>query len=260
VLELLCARMQLPDAAADSAALLQRIERLERRAGAVSGQPIAAMPAPGPAGANQPAPVPAAKTTPEPAAKPAAKASAQPSAQQPAEPTPAPEPPATPKPAAVPANAEPAPAPVADGSIDAAALRRLWPEVLDVVKAASRRTRALLDNAQIAGVDGELMTLSVESAPLAKMIADDSNTSLLANALTQVVGGNWKIAVSTDAAPAAAPAAPAPTARPATPPPSSAEPDPRDDTDDIEQRKPPGDPEAEAMQLLRDHLGARPVE
>ncbi len=31
VLELLCARMQLPDAAADSAALLQRIERLERR-------------------------------------------------------------------------------------------------------------------------------------------------------------------------------------------------------------------------------------
>ena len=31
VLELLCARMQLPDAATDSAALLQRIERVERR-------------------------------------------------------------------------------------------------------------------------------------------------------------------------------------------------------------------------------------
>ncbi len=31
VLELLCARMLLPDAAADSAALLQRLERLERR-------------------------------------------------------------------------------------------------------------------------------------------------------------------------------------------------------------------------------------
>ena len=31
VLELLCARMQLPDAATDSAALLQRVERLERR-------------------------------------------------------------------------------------------------------------------------------------------------------------------------------------------------------------------------------------
>ena len=31
LLELMCARMLLPDAAADSAALLQRIERLERR-------------------------------------------------------------------------------------------------------------------------------------------------------------------------------------------------------------------------------------
>src|SRR5579859_479577 len=36
VLELLCARMQLPDASADSAALLQRVERLERRATAIS--------------------------------------------------------------------------------------------------------------------------------------------------------------------------------------------------------------------------------
>ena len=47
VLELLCARMQLPDAASDSAALLQRIERLERRATATSGgHPIATIPAP----------------------------------------------------------------------------------------------------------------------------------------------------------------------------------------------------------------------
>ncbi len=42
VLELLCARMQLPDASADAAALLQRLERLERRATAV-GEPIASV-------------------------------------------------------------------------------------------------------------------------------------------------------------------------------------------------------------------------
>ena len=36
VLELLCARMLLPDAATDSAALLQRIERLERRVSAAT--------------------------------------------------------------------------------------------------------------------------------------------------------------------------------------------------------------------------------
>ena len=40
VLELLCARMQLPDATTDSAALLQRVERLERRlAASQSGTP-----------------------------------------------------------------------------------------------------------------------------------------------------------------------------------------------------------------------------
>jgi len=36
VLELLCARMQLPDASADSAAILQRLERLERRASLIA--------------------------------------------------------------------------------------------------------------------------------------------------------------------------------------------------------------------------------
>ena len=41
VLELLCARMQLPDAAADSAALLQRIERLERRNAVIAGDVVA---------------------------------------------------------------------------------------------------------------------------------------------------------------------------------------------------------------------------
>ncbi|MBN9621073.1 MAG: DNA polymerase III subunit gamma and tau, partial [Actinobacteria bacterium] len=49
VLELLCARMLLPDAATDSAALLQRIERVERRltAGGAAPAPAAASPAPG---------------------------------------------------------------------------------------------------------------------------------------------------------------------------------------------------------------------
>ena len=55
VLELLCARMQLPDAAADSAALLQRIERLERRNAVIqSVQPPE--PAPSAEQASDPAP------------------------------------------------------------------------------------------------------------------------------------------------------------------------------------------------------------
>jgi DNA polymerase-3 subunit gamma/tau len=147
--------------------------------------------------------------------------------------------------------------------LDSAALRRLWPEVLDVVKQSSRRTRALLDNAQITDVDGERVIIAAPSA-LARMIAEDSNTGLLRAALTQVLGGSWQISIepggaerspSGTTAPAG-PAAPSPSSKPGKPEPST-EPDPRDDTDESE----PGlDPETEALKLLQDQLGARPVD
>jgi DNA polymerase-3 subunit gamma/tau len=141
-------------------------------------------------------------------------------------------------------------------------LRRLWPEVLDVVKQSSRRTRALLDNAQIIAVDGELVTLSAPTA-LAKMIAEDSNTSVLRQGLAQVIGGNWRITVDGGAAAPPLPEADddVPGTRPAPRSPAPvAEPDPRDDTDPDEPGTPAGDPEAEALKLLQSELGARPVE
>jgi DNA polymerase-3 subunit gamma/tau len=237
VLELLCARMQLPDASADAAALLQRVERLERRATVTGGAPpIATMPVPTAEPATKSDAMPAADTAESrPQAKPAAeKATAEPS------------PPAKPA------------APPAPGQLDAGALRRLWPDVLEVVKSVSRRTRALLDNAQIVAADGELVTLAAPAA-LAKMIAEDSNTTVLRDALIQVVGGNWKIAVEGGAA---APTLPesnqAPPARPAAP--RAVESDPRDDTDDDPAQAAGTDPETEAMKLLKDELGARPVD
>jgi DNA polymerase-3 subunit gamma/tau len=143
--------------------------------------------------------------------------------------------------------ADPTPPPTPAGGLDAAALRRLWPEVLDVVKQTSRRTRALLDNAQITDVAGEQITLSAPTA-LAKMIAEDSNTSALREALTKVVGGQWKVAVSGAAAPTSSAAEP--------------DPDPREDEDDTASGKPaePVDPEAEALKLLREQLDARPLD
>jgi len=211
VLELLCARMQLPDAAADSAALLQRIERLERRNAAI------AAPA---------EPEPAAP--PPPAAKPERKAARS-------EPVEAPAPPRS------------APA----GAVDAAAIRRLWPEVLDIVKQASRRTRALLDNAQVASLDGNQLMLSATTAPLVKMIGDESNTELLRSALASVVGGTWRVTVELAGSPAADP----------TPHEPQPEPDPRDDSGPAN----PGnsaavDPEADALSLLQSTLGARPLD
>jgi DNA polymerase-3 subunit gamma/tau len=157
------------------------------------------------------------------------------------------------------------------GSLDATALRRLWPEVLDVVKLTSRRTRALLDNAQIVDVAGELVSLSAPAA-LARMISEESNATVLRQALTKVVGGEWRIDVHAANGATAAPAA----SERRTP--SAADPggdvrrevrdDPTDDagddvdveSDQSDARPAPLDPEAQAMRLLQDQLGARPVE
>jgi DNA polymerase III subunit gamma/tau len=278
VLELLCARMMLPDASADAAAVLQRVERLERRL-TLAGE-AAPIPAELPATAPAPATAKTAKAA-EPAGaarparkQPAAKAPAGPAADRAhdAQPTATVRPEGTERPPAVAPAASAPPAPAADpaptpepvaatepGALDANALRRLWPEVLEVVKLTSRRTRALLDNAQITAVSGELVTLSAPGA-LAKMISDDSNTSVLRAALTKVVGGEWKISV--DGAPSGSTVGDTGRTGGAS---SVEEQDPRDDTDyEPAPREstatPASDPEADAMKLLQDQLGARPVE
>ncbi len=337
MLELLSARMLLPDAASDSAALLQRIERLERRQGmAASGpsEPAAARPA----AVAQP---PAARTRAA-EATPARSARAEPSDAQrvavesaraepvraeaaPAETTPTeaapteaaraganlapprsskPEPVAAPEPAAAkpepvaapePASAEPAPveaasaesaaavqppaptgsAPAQAAQPDSAGLRRLWPEVLDQVRARSRRTRALLDNASIASVDGTVIRLAASSAPIAKMIGDDSNLVVLREALTALVGGGWTVEVGTDGGSSAGTAGAqgsagtnsggatsTPAREPAaSPPPMDEAGEVDEETDAVSDAGPSGgDAEAAAIALLQSGLGARPVE
>jgi DNA polymerase III subunit gamma/tau len=207
VLELLCARMLLPDAAADGAALLQRLERLERRNAALSpSEPPAAPPPPTPT--RKAAPTPKPKAAPKPDLKPVPEQRAEPAA------------------------------------MDAAAVRRLWPDVLDVVKQTSKRTRALLDNAQVAGVAGDRLTLAAPTAALAKMISEDGTIELVRSALAAIVGGSWQVEVETDGG---------------NPPRAlrADEPDPRD-----EPREPraASDPEADALHLLQSTLGARPLE
>jgi DNA polymerase-3 subunit gamma/tau len=159
----------------------------------------------------------------------------------------------TPRPA--PEPAPPAAQPAA-GAIDATVLRRVWPDVLDVVKQTSRRTRALLDNAQIVNVAGETVTLSAPPA-LARMIGDESNTSVLRTALTKVVGGTWRVEATPEGAAASGAAGGASTGTAVEP-----EFDPRDDTEpDVPgERAAPADPETEAIRLLQSELGARPVD
>jgi len=326
MLELLSARMLLPDAASDSAALLQRIERLERRQGMVApAQPAAA----GSGRASQPAPprtvasaeTPAERTAPaEPTAPVASTAPVAPATRtaragkssattaaetaagtadagtttaetaagttaagtaaagtagaEPVETAPADAAPGTRDPGTSdpgPSDPEPAAAGAAAAGADSAGLRRLWPEVLDQVRARSRRTRALLDNASVASVEGNVIRLAATSAPIAKMIGDDSNLSVLRESLVAVVGGGWTVEVSAEAGPpvAASPAA-VPAGPSAVPPgavPSSA-PAPVDEADEVDEETDAVsdtgtarvDAEAAAGALLQSSLGARPVE
>jgi DNA polymerase-3 subunit gamma/tau len=230
VLELLCARMQLPDAATDSAALLQRVERLERRLVATQSG------------------IPAESASRRPAASKA--------------PSEAPSVPAPSVPAAD--GAPPAAAGTRSGggaapprTMDAVAIRQLWPAVLDAVKRGKQRTRALLHDAQVASVDGDLITLTAPSPTLARMISEDSNVEVVRAALRDEVGGDWRIAVQVlDILPAGV--APAEAAGPL--PSALAERDPRDDTDFAAPPPTPADPEADALGLLQARLGARPID
>jgi DNA polymerase III subunit gamma/tau len=230
VLELLCARMQLPDATTDSAALLQRVERLERRlAASQSGMPT------------------------ESAARRSA-AKEPPTVPDPPAPAPAPAPDGAAA-AAVPTRSSGGGAP---RTMDAIAIRQLWPAVLDAVKRGKQRTRALLHDAQVASVDGDLITLTAPSSTLARMISEDSNVEVVRTALRDEVGGDWRITVQTLDAPQAGidPARPAG----ASPPSVIAERDPRDDTDFEALPPTPADPETDALDLLQTRLGARPID
>ncbi|HEU5267122.1 MAG TPA: DNA polymerase III subunit gamma/tau, partial [Jatrophihabitans sp.] len=245
VLELLCARMMLPDATTDMAALLQRIERVERRINATDGEPPAAptpratQPPPAKPAAAKPAPAKPAPAKPAPAA-PAPPAPAPPTSAPPTSAPPMPAPPARPETAAA---AQP---PAAAGPLDATALRRLWPEVLDVIGSSSRTIRALLESSQVLEASGDVVTLEV-AASLAKRLSEERNLAAIAAGLTSVVGGSWKVTIQ-------------PAGRPAARVDSQPEPeqDPRDDMP-VPNEATPVDPEEAAMQLLRSELGARPV-
>ncbi len=198
--------------------------------------------------------------------------------------------------AATAAPVEPAepPAAASGAGLDAAAVRRVWPEVLAAAKERKKRTAALLVSATVRAVDGDTLVLSIGTAPLARLLSEQSNTEVLAESLHAVLGVRWRIRCEhgePGAGPVPAPArgAPAPPAaapqRPSRPPPvrrSTAPedgvplpPEPADEDappDDEEAMlaeaaagvsAPPGerrDPEELAIELLSAQLGARAID
>jgi DNA polymerase-3 subunit gamma/tau len=180
-LELICARVLLPAAAADVAALLTRLERMERRL--ALGAP--APPAEAPVGTAEP-PAPPAATPDPPAEAPA------PPAATPDPPAEAPVPPARSESAAAPVPVSSAAA--APGQLDAAAVRRVWPEVLEVVKGQRRFTwMMLLENVNVAGVDGRRLTLAFASEGARKAFTGSGSDEVVRQAFIDVLGVDWRV-------------------------------------------------------------------
>ena len=178
LLELVCARVLLPAASADDAALLTRLERLERRF-EISGEPAPPAAARPPAPPRPPTPV-AAAPLPEPAAQPEAKPS------WPAAAVPGGEPVAA-------AEEKPPSAPVDAGGIDTLAMRRAWDAVMDDVKDRKRTAWVALMDAQVQDVDDTTLTLAFSRAGNQKNFSGGANTDYLNDALQAVLGRTFRI-------------------------------------------------------------------
>ncbi len=222
VLELIAARMLLPGAEESTASLLQRMERMERRLTVTGDEPpSAALADSEPATARAPSRAPVAakqaerpvQATPPPVVSPAK--SAQPPVERQAPSgaraadsgRPAGDPPAD-KAAASPARTP--------GAMDAAAVRRIWDDVLTYVRRASPRAAAVVREAIVRDVDGNTLVLVFKHQFHAQALSSDPK--LVLEALGEVIGGTWQVRCevsgpTTEArsAPAAAPVASRPS-------------------------------------------------
>ena len=106
------------------------------------------------------------------------------------------------------------------GGLDVTRVRTLWPEVLERVQARSKKTRALMDSAQVASLDGYDLRLVMATAPLVKMLGEPGNAGFVTAALAELLPGPWTMQVEVGTDITAAPALP-----PAPEPSSSEAPD-----------------------------------
>ncbi|MGE3664807.1 MAG: DNA polymerase III subunit gamma/tau, partial [Pseudonocardia sp.] len=167
--------------------------------------------------------------------------------------------------------------------LDAAAVRRVWPEILAAAKQQSRSTEAMLVNATVRAVDGDVLVLHIGAPSLARRLAEQRNAEIVAQALHAVLGVRWRVRCESGEGPSAG-RAPAPRPQPQVPQPpprqravAEDEPlppePPPDDTppDDEEsmiaeaaadagQAPPRRDPEEVAIELLTAQLGARAID
>jgi DNA polymerase-3 subunit gamma/tau len=152
------------------------------------------------------------------------------------------------------------------GELTTTDVRRVWPELLSVVKRHKRTTEALLKNAQVHQLSNGVLTLATSSPALARRLGDDLNRDVIREALNELLGVRWRVdaVVEGAAAAGAAPVAPevaleaARVAEAAEVSELMAE--RAADASGDREPEPVVDPEQAALSLLKAQLGAHPVD
>jgi DNA polymerase-3 subunit gamma/tau len=155
-----------------------------------------------------------------------------------------------------------------DGELDAGDVRRVWPELLKIVRGQKRTTEALLRSAQVQDLTNGSLTLAATSPALAKMLGDDLNKDIVRQALQELLGVRWKVQVVVAGAgqPASGRTASPEAAREAARAAEAAEASElmaeraAEGAGGDREPEPAVDPEQAALSLLRTHLGARPID
>ncbi|MET3860985.1 DNA polymerase-3 subunit gamma/tau [Dietzia sp. 2505] len=196
----------------------------ESRSSAIRSAPVESPRAPASESAPSPESAPAAEPIADPWREPGA---AQDQSQDRGQDHPQPATGARPGPAVEP-GPEPEPAAAASTTaapgMEAEDIRRAWPAIRDAVRRRTRTVEVMLAGATVAGVDGRVIHLVHDYAPLAKRLSQPHNATAITDSVTEVVGGDWTIrCTSGGAAATAAGGAPAPApARGAAPAPADA--------------------------------------
>jgi DNA polymerase III subunit gamma/tau len=165
LLELMCGRILLP--ASDDSAVLARIERLEKAATLT------------PINKSEPAPVSKAEPVKEKIVdKPTEKVVTKEEKIEPAKTAPVAKP---------------------TGNVDVAALRRMWPDVIENVKKRRRLTWSLLSaSAQILGLDDDAITIGIVNGGARDSFIRSGSDQILADAFEEVTGLKRKIECTVD--------------------------------------------------------------
>ncbi|MEU3461418.1 DNA polymerase III subunit gamma and tau [Streptomyces sp. NPDC006733] len=157
----------------------------------------AAVPAPSDGGARQrPGAWPTAATAPAAASAPPPAEAARPGAWPTAAPAAAPPAPAAPTP---PPAGSAAPAAASGFAGDSTRVRQMWPDILEAVKNRRRLTwMLLLNNAQVAGFDGQTLQLGFDNPGARNSFANSGSEDVLKQAIVDALGVEWRIEAIVD--------------------------------------------------------------